>query len=101
MRAGPQARDNHIFVAKIFWDQRDSKKRRGNWERSRGGGTGWEGDTNTGLMTSCAAVAHECVEGEMEESGVVLGGLEGGGLSSPSPPKPIAAKRRDARTLEA
>lgn len=42
-------------------------------------------------MTSCAAVAHECVEGETEESGIVLRGLEGGGLSSPSPPKPITA----------
>lgn len=52
---------------------------------------GREGDTNTGLMTSCAAVEHECVEGEEEESGVVLRGLERGGLSSPSPPKPIAA----------
>lgn len=44
-----------------------------------------------GLMTSCTAVAHECVEGEIEESGVVLRGLKGGGLSSPSSPIPIAA----------
>lgn len=67
------------------------KKKKGNRERRRGGGTGQKGDTNTGLMTSCAAVAHECVEGEMEESRVVLRGLKGGGLSSPSPPKPIVA----------
>lgn len=80
-------------------DTQRKKKKKGNRERRRGGGTGQKRDTNTGLMTSCAAVAHECVEGEMEESGVVLGGLKGGGLSSPSPPKPIVALRRDDSRL--
>lgn len=37
-------------------------------------------------MTSCAAVAHECVEGEMEESRLVLRGPP---REAASPPPPL------------
>lgn len=48
---------------------------------------GREGDTNTGLMTSCTVVAHECTEGEIEGSRVVLGASR----EVAEQPKPIAA----------
>lgn len=68
-------RNNQLLGGKtwILWHQRHSKKRKwGEEERGRSG-MGRKGDTNTGLMTSCTVVAHECTEGEIEGSRVVLG----------------------------